>query len=114
MTAAGIEPRFVQGRRYTDERTLEIVANFLAEICGSLVTELHRQGAEAVGSELFGPQLPDRPQAVARQGRQGEPIDLGRVGEVVDVDRGRIEEASARRGDPRHSRRSRSTRRAES
>ena len=36
MTTAGIQPRFVQGRRYTDERTLEIVANTLAEICGSL------------------------------------------------------------------------------
>ena len=31
MTTAGIQPRFVQGRRYTDDRTLEIVANSLAE-----------------------------------------------------------------------------------
>ena len=44
MNAAGIEPKFVKGRRYTDERTLEIVANILAgEICGSLLTEIKQQ-----------------------------------------------------------------------
>src|SRR5687768_13157895 len=30
MDAAGIQPRFVQGRRYTDEATLEIVERVLA------------------------------------------------------------------------------------
>src|SRR5262249_13692167 len=30
MNAAGIEPKFVNGRRFTDERTLEIVAQTLA------------------------------------------------------------------------------------
>ncbi len=92
MTAAGIEPRFVQGRRYTDERTLEIVANILAEISGSLLTELRRQGAEAVGLSYLG-----RNCLIGRkltlEGPHGEVIDLGRVGEVVDVDRTSIEEA---------------------
>ena len=31
MERAGLEPRFVQGRRYTDEDTLAIVARVLAE-----------------------------------------------------------------------------------
>jgi acetylglutamate kinase len=91
MTAAGIEPRFVQGRRYTDERTLEIVANVLAEICGSLLTELRRQGAQAVGLSYLG-----RNCLVGRKlsldGPNGEAIDLGRVGEVVNVDQAVIEE----------------------
>ena len=93
MSAAGIEPRFVQGRRYTDERTLEIVANVLAEISGSLLTELRRQGAEAVGLSylgrncLFGKKL-------ALKGPGGEELDLGRVGEVAGVDCLSIDEAS--------------------
>jgi acetylglutamate kinase len=92
MTAAGIEPRFVQGRRYTDERTLEIVANILAEISGSLLTELRRQGAEAVGLSYLGRNcLIGR--KLSLEGPHGEAIDLGRVGEVVDVDRTSIEEA---------------------
>ena len=92
MTAAGIEPRFVQGRRYTDERTLEIVANVLAEICGSLLTELRRQGAEAVGLSYLGRNcLIGR--KLSLEGPHGETVDLGRVGEVVDVDRVSIEEA---------------------
>jgi acetylglutamate kinase len=94
MGAAGIEPRFVQGRRYTDERTLEIVAKVLAdEICGSLLTEIRRQGAEAVGLSYLGRNcLIGR--KLSLQGANGEAIDLGRVGEVVDVDRGSIEEAA--------------------
>src|SRR5689334_11170676 len=32
MAAAGIEPRKVQGRRYTDDATLEIVVRVLGEI----------------------------------------------------------------------------------
>jgi acetylglutamate kinase len=93
MTAAGIQPRFVQGRRYTDERTLEIVANTLAEICGSLLTELRRQGADAVGLNFMG-----RNCLIAKKltldGPNGESLDLGRVGEVVDIDRSAIEEAT--------------------
>jgi acetylglutamate kinase len=93
MAQAGIEPRFVHGRRYTDEPTLEIVARVLAgEICGELVDEIRRQGADAVGlSYLTENCLVGRTLTLAGPG--GEAIDLGRVGEVVDVDRGPIERA---------------------
>jgi acetylglutamate kinase len=84
MNAAGIEPKFVNGRRFTDERTLEIVAHTLAgEICGSLVGEIKQQQADAVGRKLL------------LNGDGGQPVDLGRVGEVIDLDRGPIEEALA-------------------
>ena len=43
MVEAGIEPRFVRGRRYTDEPTLQIVARVLGEeIAGSLIDEITR------------------------------------------------------------------------
>jgi acetylglutamate kinase len=87
MQSAGIEPRFVQGRRYTDPATMEIVARVLAtEICESLVDEIRRQGGRAIGMHydsmnvLVGEQL-------TLSGDDGEPIDLGRVGHVVDIQR---------------------------
>ncbi len=87
MAASGIQPRFVQGRRYTDEETLEIVARVLAEeVCEGIVDEIKAQGGQAVGlnfltqNVLVGERL-------MLAGENGEPVDLGRVGEVVDVQR---------------------------
>lgn len=87
MDAAGIVPRFVQGRRYTDDATLEIVAKILAgDICGQIVDEINAQGGDAVGlSYLTVNCLIGRRLTLA--GSQGEPVDLGRVGEVSDIDR---------------------------
>ncbi len=87
MAEAGIEPHFVRGRRYTDEQTLEIAAKVLAgEICEQLVDEILSQGGRAVGLNhltqpvLIGEQLKlDNP--------DGEPLDLGRVGQVVGIER---------------------------
>ena len=95
MNEAGIEPRFVNGRRFTDERTLEIVAQTLAgEIRGSLVEEIKQQQAQAVGLSYLGKNC-----LIGRKlllnGDGGQPVDLGRVGEVIDLDRGPIEEALA-------------------
>ncbi len=87
MSKAGIEPRFVRGRRYTDEKTLEIAAEVLAgDICEQLVGEIQSQGGRAVGLNhltqpvLIGEQL-------KMEDSCGEPIDLGRVGHVVDIHR---------------------------
>jgi len=114
MSDAGIEPRFVHGRRYTDEKTLEIVARTLAgEICGSLVAEIQRQGGKAVGlsyateNVLIGEKLTSLDVQRAAGGRRSEvsgqrseaesairdpqsaieSVDLGFVGHVVDLDR---------------------------
>ncbi len=90
MEAAGLEPRFVKGRRYTDQRTLEIVAQVLVdEINRDLVRRIEDLGGIAVGLHfrttpvLFGRKL------VLREGGE-EPVDLGRVGEVTRVETGII------------------------
>ena len=87
MAEAGIEPRFVQGRRYTDEATLEIAARVLCEdVCESLVDEIRSQGGQAVGlnyrtqNVLVGEKL-------SLPAENGEPIDLGRVGQVSNIHR---------------------------
>ncbi|ADV61246.1 N-acetylglutamate kinase [Isosphaera pallida ATCC 43644] len=86
MERAGLEPRFVQGRRYTDEATLEIVARVLAEeINADIVRHIVKYGGRAAGLHhkttpcLFGTRL-------TLTDDQGQPIDLGRVGEVRRVD----------------------------
>ncbi|MDC0261640.1 acetylglutamate kinase [Planctomycetaceae bacterium] len=87
MTDAGIEPRFVQGRRYTDDKAIDIVANVLAgDICNSLVAEINNRQGQAIALNYQTQNC-----LVARQldltDDQGEPVDLGRVGEVYDINR---------------------------
>jgi acetylglutamate kinase len=91
MAQAGLEPRFVQGRRYTDEATLEIVARVLAEeINADIVGHITKYGGRAAGLHhktsqcLFGRRL-------TLPGDDGQEIDLGRVGEVTEVDAPPIE-----------------------
>ncbi len=95
MEVAGIQPRWVNGRRYTDEATLDIAASVLAgQICQSLVDELNRQGGRALGLSyltancLIGEKL-------TLKGDDGADLDLGFVGHVVDIDVGLIERATS-------------------
>jgi acetylglutamate kinase len=95
MAAAGLQPRKVLGRRYTDDATLAIVVRvLLQEINAGLVAQIRQLGGRAVGlhSEalqcLFGERL-TLPGAV--------PVDLGRVGRITRVDRGIIEDFCAAR-----------------
>lgn len=87
MKEAGIEPRFVQGRRYTDPATLAIVEQVLAtETNEFLANEFEKIGGRAMTlnfqstNVLIGKRL-------EMVDEQGQPIDLGFVGEVTDVDR---------------------------
>jgi acetylglutamate kinase len=86
MDAAGIVPRFVKGRRYTDEQTLEIATSVLAEeICPALVDRIRNLGGAAEGLSyatincLVGEKLTLRDEA-------GQQLDLGAVGQVIGVD----------------------------
>src|SRR5262249_38678695 len=94
MQAAGLQPRKVQGRRYTDDATLAIVVRaLLEEVNAGLVRQIRELGGRAVGLHsgplqcLFGERL-------FLEGA-GEPIDLGRVGKVTRVDRPLVEDFCA-------------------
>ncbi len=87
MHAAGIQPVFIQGRRYTDQPSLDIVEQVLAyETNESIARRIEELDGRAMNlnfrstNVLFGRRLtlPDE---------QGQPIDLGYVGEVTRVDR---------------------------
>lgn len=91
MAEAGIQPRFIQGRRYTDEATLKIVERVLAyETNEFLVQRMEELGGRAAPlnfrttNVLFG-------RRIELEGDDGQPIDLGLVGDVTRVDRGTIE-----------------------
>jgi acetylglutamate kinase len=94
MNEARIEPRFIQGRRYTDDATLDIVERVLAgEINESIAARIEEFGGRAmplnfVGEKdnnvLFGERL-------TLSGTNGEAVDLGHVGRVTRVDRDTIE-----------------------
>ncbi|MCX7429830.1 MAG: acetylglutamate kinase [Planctomycetia bacterium] len=87
MDQVGIEPRFVQGRRYTDQATLDIVEKVLAtELNHDLTAKIEEYGGRAMSlnflstNVLFGEKL-------TLEGPDGQPLDLGHVGEVTRVDR---------------------------
>lgn len=90
MEEEAVEPRFIQGRRYTDAATLEIVQRVLAgEINEMIAARIEEFGGramplnfvgEADNNVLFGEPL-------HLQGDDGKPIDLGYVGQVTRVDR---------------------------
>ena len=87
MDQAGIEPKFVQGRRFTDTATLDIVEKVLAtQLNYDLVAKIEELGGRAMSlnflstNVLFGEKL-------LLVDLDGLPIDLGHVGEVTRVDR---------------------------
>jgi acetylglutamate kinase len=85
LTAAGLETRFVQGRRYTDQRTLSIAEHVLCnKVNKRLVDTLNAQGAQAVGLHslssgvVFGERM-------FLNGEEGRRIDIGYVGKITSV-----------------------------
>jgi acetylglutamate kinase len=86
MADVGMVPRFVQGRRYTDRAVLEIVERVMAvDINRSLVQRIEDFGGEAEAlnfqttNVLFGERL-------LLTDETGDPLDLGYVGHVTQVD----------------------------
>ncbi|MGC1185492.1 MAG: acetylglutamate kinase, partial [Candidatus Dormiibacterota bacterium] len=79
--ALGLSTQFVDGLRVTDERTMEVAKMVLTgKINPDLVGAINRLGGKAMGlSGEDGPCILVRPQA----GPNGE--DLGRVGEIQEV-----------------------------
>lgn len=87
MAEAGIEPKFIQGRRYTDQATLEIVERVLAnETNEFLAAEFEKIGGRAMTLNFQStPVLTGKKLSLLDE--NGQPIDLGFVGEVTDVER---------------------------
>lgn len=94
MASAGLEPRWVQGRRYTDDATLGIVERVLGgELNEYIANKIEEYGGRAMplnttgetnNNVLYG-------ERITLDGENGEQLDLGHVGHVTRVDRDAIE-----------------------
>lgn len=83
MDKAGLQTRFVQGQRVTDAKTVEIANNVLShEINPDIVATINKLGGLAKG--FAGPDI-FRARRIDVPGPDGQPLDLGFVGEVVEV-----------------------------
>ena len=100
MAQAGLEPRWVQGRRYTDAATMEIVAKTLTdEICAGLAAEIEQQGGLAAPLH-FGTTPVLTGERLRLPGEEADRFDLGLVGRVTGLDVGPIEAAFAAQAIP--------------
>ena len=85
MLKAGLQPQMVQGRRYTDERTLAIAEHVLCDqVNRSIVNFIQTQGCEAMGLHSLSSNVLFAEKTYL-QGADGRRIDLGLVGEVKSV-----------------------------
>ncbi len=91
MNEAGLEPVWVQGLRYTDDRTLTIVEHTVVHKVNTPICEmLEELGCRAMGLHslsscvLFAERL-------RLAGAQGRKVDLGLVGKVTEVNAGMVE-----------------------
>ncbi len=86
MDAAGLKPRKVLGRRYTDDTTLAIVVRvLLQEINLHIEKQIRELGGRAVGPHL-GSIRYLHGEKMTLPGPDGQPVDLGRVGRVTAID----------------------------
>ena len=92
MAEAGLEPRFIQGRRYTDDAALGIVERVLAgQVNRQLAQQIDELGGTAkplsfeTSNVLFG-------ERIQLEQDDGPPIDLGHVGRVTRVDCDKIKQ----------------------
>src|SRR3954468_10056624 len=85
METAGLVPQMVQGRRYTDERTLAIAEHVLCnQINKFIVNFIQAQGCEAMGLHSLSSVVLFAEKTFLN-GPDGRKIDLGMVGEVKTV-----------------------------
>jgi acetylglutamate kinase len=87
----GLEQKFVEGRRVTDEDTLEIAKMvFAGKISLEILAALRAEGLQAVGLSGVSADIihakKRAPTAYTNDAGEKELVDMGHVGDVVDVD----------------------------
>lgn len=83
MEKAGLKANFIQGQRVTDEATVKIVDDVLSrEINPEIVATIKSLGGAVKG--FAGPEI-FRCRRIHVNGTDGQPLDIGYVGEVTSV-----------------------------
>ncbi len=87
MNEAGLEPVWVQGRRYTDERTLTIAEHTLVHKVNTPICEmLAESGCESMGLHSLSSCILFA-ETLRLEGADGRKLDLGLVGQVVNINK---------------------------
>jgi len=95
MREAGLKPRFVNGLRVTCDKSIEIVEQVLDGVINpKIVSTINEFGGKAVG--ISGKHVFKAKKLPPQRDEKGEDVDLGFVGEVVDLVVDGIREAVAR------------------
>jgi acetylglutamate kinase len=85
MSEAGLEPVWVQGRRYTDQRTLTIAEHTLVHKVNTPICEtLTELGCEPMGLHSLG-SCALFAETLRLAGENGRKIDVGLVGQITEV-----------------------------
>ena len=79
MKKAGVEPKFINGRRYTDSQSIMIIDKALRTINKKIVSALKSMGADSVG-------LSGKDNSLVHVKKFKGGADLGFVGEVTSID----------------------------
>lgn len=86
MNQAGLQARFIAGRRYTDRATLEIVERVLVEeVNAGLVRHLNNSGSRAIGLHSRGSCVLFAQRTALPDPQSGKSLDLGYVGDIAEV-----------------------------
>lgn len=85
MSEAGLEPVWVQGRRYTDKRTLTIAEHTLVNKVNTPICKtLEELGCNVMGLHSLSSCVL-LAETLRLEGEEGRKLDLGLVGKVIDV-----------------------------
>ncbi len=85
MNESGLEPQWVQGRRYTDERTLAIAEHTLVhKINTPICNTIRSLGCRAMGLHSLSSCVISA-EPLRLENGDGRKVDLGLVGKLVDV-----------------------------
>ncbi len=85
MGEAGLEPVWVQGRRYTDKRTLNIAEHTLVQKVNTPICQtLEELGCNVMGLHSLSSCVL-LAETLRLEGEDGRKLDLGLVGKVIDV-----------------------------
>ena len=92
LSELNIETKFINGLRYTCDRTIKVVDDVLHNVVNSyLVDAVNEAGGKGAG--ISGKNFLKAEKATTKCRDTGKELDLGYVGEVVHVDTAPIEEA---------------------
>lgn len=86
MAKANIKPNFINGLRYTDKATIQVVDRVLHETINAGLVRYLQESCNAQAQAVSGKNLMRCQKIGTTDKETGEPIDLGFVGKVVNVD----------------------------